>query len=164
MLSFIQLSVQEFPALYAFLSFSTNLIEQQCTDLFSKSANFLLGLSLESNQSLLGDLIPQTGKSSNSKQEMVNYIKEKFRENPCPEKSITLFYYLNELNDRSLEQEVQTHLDRGGESLKKNQSLSCSEVFVLLKPHKELNLSNYDPAQEYLLRLIPVVKGSRKAE
>ncbi|KAK1803273.1 hypothetical protein P4O66_004058 [Electrophorus voltai] len=72
-------------------------------DLFLR---FLLGLSLESNQTLLRGLLTQTGRSSHSKEEMVKYIKEKIRENPFPEKSINLFHYLNELKDHSLVQEV----------------------------------------------------------
>ncbi|KAK3516274.1 hypothetical protein QTP70_008651 [Hemibagrus guttatus] len=112
-------------------------------DLFLR---FLLGLSLESNQTLLRGLIPQTGSSSHSKQEIVKYIKEKIRKNPSPEKSINLFHCLNELNDHSLVQEVQTYLNRGDEEL------------------DDFNLSKYDPSEEGLLRLLPVVKASRKAD
>ncbi|XP_062873475.1 NLR family CARD domain-containing protein 3-like [Trichomycterus rosablanca] len=136
--SFVHLSVQEFlAALFAFIC--KNPTEQQTTDLsdlftkssmsdFLKSAvdkalqsenghldlflRFLLGLSLESNQTLLRDLLTQTGSSSHSKQETVEYIKEKIRENPSPEKSINLFHCLNELNDHSLVQEVQIYLNR----------------------------------------------------
>ncbi|XP_053495528.1 NLR family CARD domain-containing protein 3-like [Ictalurus furcatus] len=125
-------------ALYTFLRFifrKTNVLVEQRTGLFhffSKSTmsdflrsavdkalqsenghldlflRFLLGLSLDSNQALLRGLMPKTGSSSHSKQETVRYIKEKIRENPSPEKSINLFHCLNELNDHSLVQEVQT--------------------------------------------------------
>ncbi|XP_077060713.1 uncharacterized protein LOC143712661 [Siphateles boraxobius] len=52
---------------------------------------FLLGLSLESNQTLLRDILgTQTESRSDSKQEIVEYIKMKIKDNPSPEKSINL--------------------------------------------------------------------------
>ncbi|MCJ8744038.1 hypothetical protein PDJAM_G00101710 [Pangasius djambal] len=197
--SFVHLSVQEFlAALYAFLIFiNKDLTENQTTDLFSlfskshmsdflrsavdkalQSENghldlflrFLMGLSLESNQTLLRSLMPQTGSSSHSKQETVEYIKEKIRENPSPEKTINLFHCLNELNDHSLVQEVQHYLNRGGNSRLSGFSLSPAQwsalVFVLLNSEQELDefhLRKYDPSEECLRRLLPVVKASKKA-
>ncbi|XP_062847585.1 NACHT, LRR and PYD domains-containing protein 3-like [Trichomycterus rosablanca] len=205
--SFVHLSVQEFlAALFAFICFiSKNPTEQQTTDLsdlftkssmsdFLKSAvdkalqsenghldlflRFLLGLSLESNQTLLRDLLTQTGSRSHSKQETVEYIKEKIRENPIPEKSINLFHCLNELNDHSLVQEVQTYLNRIEPGYVFNDrgclsgiSLSPAQwsalVFVLLNSEedlKEFDLSKYNRSDECLLKLLPVVKESRRAE
>ncbi|XP_053534674.1 NLR family CARD domain-containing protein 3 isoform X2 [Ictalurus punctatus] len=137
-------------------------------DLFLR---FLLGLSLESNQTLLRGLMPQTGSSSHSKQETVKYIKKKIRENPSPEKSINLFHCLNELNDHSLVQEVQSYLNRGGDSRLSGTRLSPAQwsalVFVLLNSDQELDvfdLSKYDRSEECLLKLLPVVKASRRAE
>ncbi|XP_053098049.1 NACHT, LRR and PYD domains-containing protein 3-like isoform X2 [Pangasianodon hypophthalmus] len=137
-------------------------------DLFLR---FLLGLSLESNQTLLQGLMPQTGSSSHSKQEAIKYIKEKIRENPSPEKSINLFYCLNELNDHSLVQEVQTYLNKEDYYCLSGTILSPAQwsalVFVLLNSEQELdefNLGKYDPSEECLLRLLPVVKASRKSE
>ncbi|XP_053535193.1 ribonuclease inhibitor-like [Ictalurus punctatus] len=114
--------------------------------------------------------MPQTGSSSHSKQETVEYIKEKIRENPSPEKSINLFHCLNELNDHSLVQEVQTYLNRGGLSRLRGTRLSPAQwsalVFVLLNSDQELDvfdLSKYYPSEECLLKLLPVVKASRRA-
>ncbi|XP_076836604.1 NACHT, LRR and PYD domains-containing protein 3-like isoform X2 [Brachyhypopomus gauderio] len=136
-------------------------------DLFLR---FLLGLSLESNQTLLQGLLTHTGSSSHSKEETVKYIKEKIRENLSPEKSINLFHCLNELKDDSLEQEVQTYLKRGGTSCIHGASLSPAQwsalVFVLLNSEEELNefdLSKYEKSEKCLLRLLPVVTASRKA-
>ncbi|MCI4378843.1 hypothetical protein PGIGA_G00220900 [Pangasianodon gigas] len=136
-------------------------------DLFLR---FLLGLSLESNQTLLQDLLPQTRSSSQSKQKTVEYIKKKIRENPSPEKSINLFHCLNELNDHSLVQEVQTYLNRTDNSRLSGIRLSPAQwsalVFVILNSEEELDafdLSKYDRSDECLLRLLPVVKASRKA-
>ncbi|XP_060776921.1 NACHT, LRR and PYD domains-containing protein 3-like isoform X2 [Neoarius graeffei] len=137
-------------------------------DLFLR---FLLGLSLESNQTLLRGLMPQTGSSSHSKQETVKYIKKKIRENPSPEKSTNLFHCLNELNDHSLVQEVQRYLNRRDSWCLSGTRLSPAQwsalVFVLLNSEQELdefNLSKYDPSEECLLKLIPVVKASRRAD
>ncbi|KAI5609439.1 NACHT, LRR and PYD domains-containing protein 12 isoform X3 [Silurus asotus] len=187
-------------ALYTFLSFichKKNVLLEQKTNIFSYFRNpnmseflrsavektlqsenghldlflrFLLGLSLESNQTLLQGLMPQTGSRSHSKQETVEYIKEKIRDNPSPEKSINLFHCLNELNDVSLEQEVQTYLNSGGNSRLSGSRLSPAQwsalVFVLLNSEQELDefdLSKYDRSDECLLKLLPVVKASRKA-
>ncbi|XP_060723387.1 NLR family CARD domain-containing protein 3-like isoform X2 [Tachysurus vachellii] len=137
-------------------------------DLFLR---FILGLSLESNQTLLRDLMPQTGRRSHSKQETVEYIKKKIRQNPSPEKSINLFHCLNELNDDSLVQEVQTYLNRGGDSGLSDTRLSPAQwsalAFVLLNSEQDLDvfkLRKYDQSHECLLRLLPVVKASRKAD
>ncbi|KAL7858976.1 hypothetical protein SRHO_G00141230 [Serrasalmus rhombeus] len=72
-------------------------------DLFLR---FLLGLSLESSQTLLQGLLTQTRSRSHNKTKTAQYIKKKIRENPSPEKSINLFHCLNELNDHSLVQET----------------------------------------------------------
>ncbi|XP_053488793.1 NACHT, LRR and PYD domains-containing protein 1a allele 5-like [Ictalurus furcatus] len=115
--------------------------------------------------------MPQTGSSSHSKQETVEYIKEKISENPPPEKSINLFHCLNELNDHSLVQEVQTYLNRGYLRCLSGTRLSPAQwsalVFVLLNSEQELDvfdLSKYDPSEECLLKLLPVVKASRKTD
>ncbi|KAM3864002.1 protein NLRC3-like [Diretmus argenteus] len=133
-------------------------------DLFLR---FLLGLSLETNQTLLGGLVNQTGSSSQTNQETVQYIKEKIRENPSPEKSINLFHCLNELNDRSLVEEIQQYLKSGSLSKAKLSPAQWSAlVFILLSSEEELevfDLKKYCASEEGLLRLLPVVKASNKA-
>ncbi|XP_017576614.1 NACHT, LRR and PYD domains-containing protein 3-like isoform X1 [Pygocentrus nattereri] len=144
-------------------------------DLFLR---FLLGLSLESNQALLRSLLPQAG-TSYHKEETIKYIKKKIRENRSTEKSINLFHCLSELNDHSLIQEVQTYLYRNGKNRLSTRLVSrnfsgvnlspaqwSALVFVLLSSEaelKEFNLSKYDPSEECLQKLLPVVKASRKA-
>uniref|UniRef100_A0A3B1JVF7 NACHT domain-containing protein n=1 Tax=Astyanax mexicanus TaxID=7994 RepID=A0A3B1JVF7_ASTMX len=136
-------------------------------DLFLR---FLLGLSLESNQTLLQVVLTQTERISDSSEETIKYIKKKIEENSSPEKSINLFHCLNELNDHSLVQEVQKYLRRGGDCGLQKASLSPAQwsalAFVLVNSEEELeefNLSKYDPSEECLLRLLPVVKISRRA-
>uniref|UniRef100_UPI0037E8CAA6 protein NLRC3-like n=1 Tax=Semicossyphus pulcher TaxID=241346 RepID=UPI0037E8CAA6 len=65
-------------------------------DLFLR---FLLGLSLETNQNLLRGLLTQTGSSSQTNQETVQYIKTTISKNLSAEKSINLSHCLNELNE-----------------------------------------------------------------
>uniref|UniRef100_A0A667WU72 NACHT domain-containing protein n=1 Tax=Myripristis murdjan TaxID=586833 RepID=A0A667WU72_9TELE len=166
---FIHLSLQEFlAALYVFLTFinsgvnlltegqSTSQLKhllQSAVDKALQSPNghldlflrFLLGLSLPATQTLLQGLLTQTGSSSQTNQETVQYIKEKIRDNPSPERSINLFHCLNELNDHSLWSAL---------------------VFILLTSEEDLevfDLKKYSASEEALLRLLPEVKASRKS-
>ncbi|XP_068423623.1 protein NLRC3-like [Clinocottus analis] len=133
-------------------------------DLFLR---FLLGLSLETNQTLLRGLLTQTGSSSQTNQKTVQYIKEKISEDVSPEKSINLFHCLNELNDGSLVEEIQQSLRSGRLSRRKLSPAQWSAlVFILLSSGKDLkvfDLKKYSASEEALLRLLPVVKASNKA-
>ncbi|CAL8240301.1 unnamed protein product [Merluccius merluccius] len=185
---FVHLSIQEFlAALHVFLSFrntGVNLLsEQQPTSrrydlllyqsavdkaLLSENGHldlflrFLLGLS---NQIPLRGLLGQTGSSSQTSQKTVSYIKEKISGDLSPERSINLFHCLNELNDRSLVEEIQQYLTSGSLS---TTSLSPAQwsalVFILLTSEEELDvfdLKKYSASEEALLRLLPVVKASK---
>ncbi|KAI3363943.1 hypothetical protein L3Q82_001521 [Scortum barcoo] len=133
-------------------------------DLFLR---FLLGLSLQTNQTLLRGLLTQTGSSSQTNQETVEYIKKKLNNNLSGEKSINLFHCLNELNDRSLVEEIQQSLRSGSLSTDKLSPAQWSAlVFILLSSEKDLDvfdLKKYSASEEALLRLLPVVKASNKA-
>ncbi|KAL3999844.1 G protein-coupled receptor [Sarotherodon galilaeus] len=184
---FIHLSVQEFlAALHVHLTFintGVNLLEEQQTDKhFYQSAvdkalqspnghldlflRFLLGLSLQTNQSRLQGLLKQTS-SPQTNQEVVQYIKKKLNENLPTEKSINLFHCLNELNDRSLVKEIQQALSSGSLSTDKLSPAEWSAlVFTLLSSEEDLDefdLKKYAASEEALLRLMPVVKASNKA-
>ncbi|XP_052373864.1 NACHT, LRR and PYD domains-containing protein 12-like isoform X25 [Oncorhynchus keta] len=187
---FVHLSIQEFlAAVYVFLSFinnNENLMDKLQTNnkpevTFYKSAvdkalqsetgnldlflRFLLGLSLESNQKHLRGLLTKTRSSSQSHEETVKYIKKKIGEDLSPERSINLFHCLNELNDHSLVEEIQSFLRSGSLSKPKLSPAQWSAlVFVLLTSEKELDvfdLKKYSRSEEGLLRLLPVVKASR---
>uniref|UniRef100_UPI003AAD8684 protein NLRC3-like n=1 Tax=Centroberyx gerrardi TaxID=166262 RepID=UPI003AAD8684 len=133
-------------------------------DLFLR---FLVGLSLQTNQTLLRGLLTQTGSSSQTNQETVQYIQEKIRENPSPERSINLFHCLNELNDRSLVEEIQQYLRSGSlYTVKLSPAQWSALVFILLSSEEELDvfdLKKYSASEEALLRLLPVVKASNKS-
>ncbi|XP_065328088.1 NACHT, LRR and PYD domains-containing protein 12-like [Pelmatolapia mariae] len=133
-------------------------------DLFLR---FLLGLSLQTNQTLLRGLLTQKGSSSKTNQETVQYIKKQLRKNLSAEKSINLFHCLNELNDRSLVEEIQQSLRSGSLSTDKLSPAQWSAlVFILLSSEKDLDvfdLKKYSASEETLLRLLPLVKASNKA-
>ncbi|XP_078800172.1 NLR family CARD domain-containing protein 3-like [Oryzias latipes] len=133
-------------------------------DLFLR---FLLGLSLQTNQSLLRGLLTQTGSSSQTNQETVQFIKKKISEDLSAERSINLFHCLNELNDGSLVEEIQQFLRSGRLSTEKLSPAQLSAlVFILLSSEEnleEFDLQKYSPSEEALLRLLPVVKASNKA-
>lgn len=99
--------------------------------------HFLLGLSLESNQTLFQYLLTQTRASSQNTEQIIQYVKKKIREDLSPEKSINLFHCLNELGDHTLQNEIQVYLNSG---TIKDTILSPSQwsalVFVLLTLEK----------------------------
>uniref|UniRef100_A0A3B3VTK7 B30.2/SPRY domain-containing protein n=1 Tax=Poecilia latipinna TaxID=48699 RepID=A0A3B3VTK7_9TELE len=189
---FVHLSVQEFlAALHVHLTFinsGVNLLEESLTeDKESALANlhqsavdkaspnghldlflrFLLGLSLQTNQRLLQGLLTQTGSSSETNEETVQYIKEKINDNQSVEKIINLFHCLNELKDRTLVEEIQRSLSSGRLSTDKLSPAHWSAlVFILLSSEKDLDvfdLKKYFSSEEALVRLLPVVKATQKA-
>uniref|UniRef100_A0AAQ4PUG0 NACHT domain-containing protein n=2 Tax=Gasterosteus aculeatus aculeatus TaxID=481459 RepID=A0AAQ4PUG0_GASAC len=193
---FVHLSVQEFlAALHVHLTFfssGVNLLSgeqrtsrrskrsepkrlyQRAVDKALQSPNghldlflrFLLGLSLETNQTLLRGLLTQTGSGSQTNEETVQYIKVKISEKVSPEKSINLFHCLNELNDDSLVEEIQQSLRSGRHSTDKLSPARWSAlVFILLSSEEDLevfDLKKYSASEVALLRLLPVVKASNK--
>ncbi|XP_030259888.1 NACHT, LRR and PYD domains-containing protein 12-like isoform X3 [Sparus aurata] len=132
-------------------------------DLFLR---FLLGLSLQTSQTLPQGLLEKK-RSSETNQETVEYIKKKISENLSPEKSINLFHCLNELNDGSLVEEIQQYLRSESLSTDKLSPAQWSAlVFILLSSEEDLDvfdLKKYSASEEVLLRLLPVVKASNKA-
>nr|XP_040031009.1 NLR family CARD domain-containing protein 3-like [Gasterosteus aculeatus aculeatus] len=133
-------------------------------DLFLR---FLVGLSLETNQTLLRGLLTLTRNHSQTNQRTVQYIKEKISDDVSPEKSINLFHCLNELNDGSLVEEIQKSLSSERLSRDKLSPAQWSAlVFILLSSEEDLevfDLKKYSASEEALLRLLPVVKASNKA-
>uniref|UniRef100_A0A8C1PV28 Uncharacterized protein n=1 Tax=Cyprinus carpio TaxID=7962 RepID=A0A8C1PV28_CYPCA len=138
-------------------------------DLFLR---FLLGLSLESNQTLLRKLLTRTGSCSYKKEETVQYIKQKIRENCCPEKSINLFHCLNELGDDSLMLEIQHYLKSGEiKETKLSSSQWSALVYVLLTSEQKMDVFDLKQfigaqhtADKVLQNLLPVVKESRSVQ
>ncbi|XP_073340920.1 uncharacterized protein [Pagrus major] len=136
-------------------------------DLFLR---FLLGLSLESSQDLLRGLKIQVETSNTqSHWETIEHIKKEVNQSQHPEKYINLFHCLNELNDHSLVEEIQSDLDSDRDLVMDDRSAAqwAALVFVLLtsteKP-EEIHLKKYSRTKEGLLRLLPAIKASRSAK
>ncbi|XP_056310834.1 NLR family CARD domain-containing protein 3-like [Danio aesculapii] len=128
---------------------------------------FLLGLSLQSNRQLLRGLLTQQDDRDQSKEEIIAYIKQKLEGNLSPERSINLFYCLNELNDQTLLKEIQSHLSRGSlSSARLSHAQWSALVFVLLTSEEELEefeLQKFQRSDECLIRLSTVIKSSKRA-
>ncbi|KAM4714963.1 NACHT, LRR and PYD domains-containing protein 3-like [Anableps anableps] len=123
---------------------------------------FLLGLSMESNQTLLKHLMTNNRTHQRTRTEIIKHIKERIRESQSLERCLNLFHCLNELNDHSLVEEIQDMFSSG---ILNQATLSPAQwatlIFVLLTSEEDLNvfdLSNYMRSEEGLLRLMPVVK------
>ncbi|XP_034038831.1 NACHT, LRR and PYD domains-containing protein 4C-like [Thalassophryne amazonica] len=133
-------------------------------DLFLR---FLLGLSLQTNQTLLRGLMAQTDRISETNQETVKYIKKKLDENLSAERSINLIHCLNELKDRSLVDQIQQSLSSGRLSEERLSPSHLSALaFILLSSDQHLDvfdLKKYSASHEALLMLLPVIKASKKA-
>lgn len=125
---------------------------------------FLLGLSLKNNQKLLQGLLEQKRTNMKTTQKTIKYIKEVIRQNP-PERSISLFHCLNELNDSSLVEEIQQYLNSGNLSTHVLSPAQWSALnFILLSSDLDVfKLRQYSASEEALFRLLPVIKASNKA-
>ncbi|XP_039505908.1 NACHT, LRR and PYD domains-containing protein 12-like isoform X4 [Pimephales promelas] len=196
MYCFVHLSIQEFiAALYAHLFLDinkTSVFDHESTEQenrnntmidFLKTAvdkalesdnghldlflRFLLGLSLQSNRRLLRGLLTQPDGTDRSNKRIIQYIKKKLEANLPAERSINLFYCLNELNDQTLVNEIQTHLSKGSLSSGDLSPAQWSALaIVLLTSEEELEefeLQKFKKSDECLIRLLAVIKASKRA-
>ncbi|XP_051740039.1 NACHT, LRR and PYD domains-containing protein 3-like isoform X4 [Ctenopharyngodon idella] len=132
-------------------------------DLFLR---FLLGLSLESNQSDLKELVPRLKLKTENMKSTVDYIKQTIEKEKSVERTINLFHCLNEMKDDFVE-EIQKNLSSGKLSAQNLSSAQWSGlVFVLLmseETQEKFELQKYRRSDEAVTRLLPVIKNTRKA-
>ncbi|XP_019205737.1 uncharacterized protein LOC100710759 [Oreochromis niloticus] len=191
---FVHLSIQEFlAAFYVFYIFnnkSENLLtpppsvvsDLPASEFYKKAVDkaldskhgdwdlflrFLLGLSLETNQKHLKELLIDNNKNNKeTNKETAEYIKKKINEDISDaDKNLNLFYCLNELNDHSLVKDIKDQLRSGKQNFEDYSAAQWSALtFVLLTSDEKLDvfdLKKYRKSEKVLLGMLPVVKVSK---
>ncbi|XP_056224192.1 NACHT, LRR and PYD domains-containing protein 12-like isoform X1 [Seriola aureovittata] len=131
-------------------------------DLFLR---FLMGLSLKSNQELLGRILHLEAEGEEDVARTVQFIKDKIKEEP--EAKLNLFHCLSELKEESLVQEIQNFVSSGRLAAKKLTPVQWSaltfELMTSEATEEEFDLKKYIRSEEGVAKLLTVITSSTRA-